>query len=119
MPQTIEKEVRKFQKSEVPTTTTTSLPMIRKDGTESLSYYVNNLSTCTVYANFKGCGINTAATGYWYAIGATATIAASSTTCIESYTVSALQAPANYITVEYAATATGGVSAMTQVLSVW
>ena len=119
MPMTTEKEVRKTMSSAVPTTTTTSLTMIRKEGTEHASYYAYNLATATVYANFKGCGINTAATAMWFSIGATATIAASSVTCINSYSVSALQTPANYITVEFAATATGGVSALTQSLSVW
>ena len=105
--------------SGVPTTTMTSLPMLRRSETENVSYYAYNLSTSTVYVAFRGCGINTANTGMWVTLVATATVPASAATCLQSYSVSALQSPVNYLTVEYAALATGGVSALTQILSVW
>ncbi len=112
-------EVYKSFSSAIPTTVTTSLSMVRRAGTNNVALYAHNEATCTVYGLFKGCHTNTANTSYWYTVGATATIPASSTTGINSYSVSALQAQCGYLTFEHAATATGGVSALTLELSVW
>jgi hypothetical protein len=120
MAENMQFETRKVMRVAVPITSATSFPLLRKEGVgNNVCLYAYNLATCSVYGLFRGCGFNTAATAQWFNIGTTATIAASSVTAIASYSVSALQLPINYITFEYAAGATGGVSALTLQLSIW
>lgn len=116
---TIENEVRKVVLAAVPITSATALPMVRKEGTNNVILYGKNLATCIVYAVMKGCNIITSSTASWFTAGTTATFAASATTCYQSYSMSAWQAPYNYITFEYVGAATGGVSAIQFELTVW
>ena len=117
----VETDIKKTMVSGVLTTTATQLSPVKCEGLNGhVSFYSYNLSTAAIYALFKGAHINTTTTSYWAAIGTTATIAASAGAgFIIKSDIAALSGDYNYITVEYQAAATGGVSATVMQLSVW
>jgi hypothetical protein len=109
----IQTDVRKVLYNGTLKTSATSLPMVRTEGLNNVGMlYFYNPSTAAIYYNVRNCGINTATTSYWGTSIATATIATGTATCT---TFSVL---GNYVTIEFAATATGAGSAIIM-LSVW
>jgi len=84
-----------------------------------VSLYCYNGGTAANYFEFKGCGFNTSSTGYYAALGATATVAASAVGIFTNYNVTGLTGYYNYLTVEYYAAATGTNGSSIIQLTVW